>query len=51
MIELLRNLIGQPPPGFEVFEYLFCAVLVFISLLIIKGLFDILFSFFDRRGY
>lgn len=43
MIELLRQVIGTPPAGFEWVEYILCAV---VLLLIVKITIDIFFSIF-----
>ena len=43
MIELLRQLIGTPPIGFEWVEYILCAT---VFLLIVKITIDVFFAIF-----
>lgn len=46
MIEILRNLIGEPPPGCASIEYLFCFLLVLGGLYIVYQFFVFLFKLF-----
>lgn len=43
MVELLRKLIGEPPVGFEWFEYILCVI---VFLLIVKITIDVFFAIF-----
>lgn len=46
MLEILRNLIGEPPPGCASLEYVFCFLLVFFGLFIVYQFFSFLFKLF-----
>lgn len=47
IIEKLRLLIGEAPPGLEWLEYLFALIIVIIGLVILTWLFKMLFSTFN----
>lgn len=43
MVEAVRALIGSPPMGYELFEYIVLAILL---LLVVKIVIDVFFSIF-----
>lgn len=47
IINTLRSLIGEAPPGLEFLEYLFAFFIVIIGLLTVCWIFKMLFSKFN----
>lgn len=48
IIESLRSLIGQAPPGLDFLEYLFAYLLVFFGLFLACWLIKLFFNIFRR---
>jgi len=49
MIDILRSLIGQVPPGLEFLEYLFSFVLVVFGVFIVAYIAHLPFEFIRNR--
>lgn len=47
IVETLKELIGEAPPGLEWLEYLFSYIIVIIGILVITWIFKMFFSKFN----